>query len=483
MKLGTPLFILLLLCGSISAQSSGQAKERTDEETVKSIYDEALSNAEAYDNLRILCKTIGGRLAGSPEAAKSVQWGKEVMEKMGLDSVYLQECMVPHWVRGETEFGAIHTRLMAGRHEVPICALGNSVGTGPNGVRAKVIEVTSLDQLEELGEDKVKGKIVFYNRPMDPTHVNTFHAYGGCVDQRSQGAIEAARLGAVGTVVRSMNLRLDDFPHTGSLKYADSVPKIPACAISTNGAEILSRMIKRDKDLEFYFRQTCEMLPDEKSHNVIGEIRGSTYPDEVIVVGGHLDSWDLGEGAHDDGAGIVQSMEVLRILKSTGLQPKRTIRCILYMNEENGMRGGLKYGEYAATANEKHIAALESDRGGFTPRGFTVEGSGEHFEHIKAWQPILEPYGIYEIKEGYGGVDISTLRPLGTVLIGFYPDSQRYFDHHHSENDNFEGVHERELQMGAASMAALVWLISEKGVVARENPEEPIHKNVPKGKD
>ncbi len=465
------LFIFLIssaICFRFFAQSSGEVKKMTDEETIRAIYDEALVHGEAYANLRILCKTIGGRIAGSPEAEKAVQWGKEVLQKINPDSVFLQEVEVPRWVRGETEFGAIHTRLMSGRQEVPVCALGNSTGTGANGIKAKVIEIKKLEDLEKLGEVNIKGKIVFFNRPMEPRNINTFESYGGCVDQRSMGAVEAAKFGAVGTVVRSMTLRLDDFPHTGMLRYADTVPEIPACAISTNGAELLSKLLQRDPDLEFYFRQTSEMMPDVKSYNVIGEIRGSQFPDEVIVVGGHLDSWDIGEGAHDDGAGIVQSMEVLRILKACGLQPKRTIRCILYMNEENGMRGGLKYGEYAkASSSEKHIAALESDRGGFTPRGFTVEGSGPHLEHIRAWQPMLAPYGILEIKEGGGGVDISTLRELGTVLIGFYPDSQRYFDHHHSDNDNFESVHERELQLGAASMAAVVWLLSEKGVVAR----------------
>jgi hypothetical protein len=325
-----------------------------------------------------------------------------------------------------------------------------------------VVEVKSLEEVQKLGRQNIEGRIVFYNRPMDPTLVNTGQAYGGAVDQRSRGAIEAAKYGAVGVVVRSMTLALDDHPHTGMMRYMDSVTKIPACAISTVGAVQLSEAIKLNAETKFYFRQTSEMLPDVPSYNVIGEIRGSMYPEEVIVVGGHLDSWDLGDGAHDDGTGVVQSIEILRLMKAAGIQPKRTIRVVLFMNEENGVRGGNKYAEAALRGKERHIAAMESDGGGFTPRGFAVDGPG--LARLREWTGLLMPYGISEITEGHTGTDIEPLKPTGATLIGYRCDSQRYFDIHHAETDTFDKVNKRELELGTASMASLIWLISEYGL-------------------
>ena len=223
-----------------------------------------------------------------------------------------------------------------------------------------------------------KGKIVFFNRPFDPTQLNTFAAYGGAVDQRAYGASEAAKFGAVGVLVRSMASGLDDVPHTGGLAYKEGIDKIPAVAISTNDAETLSGLLKQGS-VTVYMKTSCRFFEDKLSYNVIGEIRGGEIPEEIVLVGGHLDSWDVGEGAHDDGTGCVQSMEVLHLIKLLGYRPKRTIRCVLFMNEENGLRGGRVYAEKAKENNESHLAAIESDRGGFTPRGFTVDGDKEVF--------------------------------------------------------------------------------------------------------
>ena len=316
-----------------------------------------------------------------------------------------------------------------------------------------------------MGRKNIEGKIVFYNRPMNPLLINTFHAYGGCVDQRSKGAIEAAKYGAAAVVVRSMNLRSDDYPHTGSMRYDEEVPKIPAAAISTNAATLLSKMVDRNKKVSFTLNMNCKTLPDTLSHNVIGEIKGSLYPDEIIVVGGHLDSWDLGQGAHDDGAGCVQSMDVLNIFKLMGHKPERTIRCVLFMNEENGIKGALKYAEIAKDKNEKHIIAIESDNGGFSPRGFRIDGvenvKQELLRMIKEWSDLFEPYNLHKFEYGYSGVDVGRLKDQNVGLIGLSPDTQRYFDHHHAASDNIDAVNKRELELGTGSITSLVYLLSK----------------------
>ena len=370
--------------------------------------------------------------------------------------------LVPHWVRGQKEVGRIISKKV-GTVDVNVCALGGSIGTGPSGISAGIIEVKSFDELKMLGTG-VKGKIVFFNRPMNPTQVQTFTAYGGAVEQRANGAAEAAKLGAVAALVRSMGSNLEDYPHTGSMRYAPNVTKIPALAISTKHAALLSRLLKDDKDVQVYLENHSVTLEDAPSFNVVGEIRGSEYPDEIIVVGGHLDSWDMGQGAHDDGAGCVQSIEVLRLFKQLGYKPKRTIRAVMFMNEENGLRGGLKYAELAAKNKEKHVAAIESDRGGFVPRGFTVPTDASAKAKVRSWKPLLEPYGLTDFSSEGGGADIGPLANQGVPLIGFLPDSQRYFDYHHTAEDTIDKVNKRELELGAASMAALVYLIDQYGL-------------------
>jgi hypothetical protein len=439
-----------------------QAQSQKDE--VRKIFDEALANGQSYAMLEYLSLGIGNRLSGSPQAAAAVEYTRERMEALRFDSVYLQEVMVPHWIRGHKEVGRMVNSVTYGSKELSVTALGNAVGTGPDGVLAEVVEVQNFNQLDSLGKEKLEGKIVFYNRPMDPKHISAFQAYGGAVNQRVGGASRAAKYGAVGVVARSMTLALDDIPHTGTLVYEEDIPKIPAVAISTIGAEILSSELKRSDKLKFYLETHCEMLPDALSYNVIGEIKGSEFPDEYIVVGGHLDSWDVGDGSHDDGAGCVQSIEVLRIFKALGIHPKRTIRAVMFMNEENGSRGGKEYARAARENGEKHLAALESDAGGFTPRGFGVQCSNEVFSKIMEWADILNAYDLRKIVRGGGGADIGPLKEQGTVLIGFLPDSQRYFDYHHSEADTFDKVNRRELELGAAAMASLIYLIDQNGL-------------------
>ena len=426
---------------------------------IDKIYDEALSNGKSYEWLDYLSNQIGGRLSGSINYERSVKWGKEQLDLLKIDSVWLQPVMVPKWVRGAPEYAHIETRP-GNNISVPIVALGGSISTPSIGISANVIEVKSFKELRDIGRDSVSGKIVFFNRPMDVTLINTFQAYGGSVNQRTQGAVQAAKLGAVGVIVRSMTTTLDNYPHTGSMYYEglSLSQRIPAAAISTNGAELLSSMLSLNPKIRFFFRQNSRNFPDVLTHTVIGEIKGSEKPDEIIVVGGHLDSWDLGDGSHDDGAGIVQSMEVLRIFKSLKYIPKRTIRVVLFANEENGLRGGNKYAEVAKLKNEKHFFAIESDAGGFTPRGISFDTSEKEFESLKKFEEYFNYYGV-SFLQGGSGADIGPLKDGNTILAGLRPDPHRYFDYHHAASDTFDKINKRELELGAAAMASIIYLM------------------------
>ena len=442
---------------------AGFSQQSTDSAMFKNISDEIFLNGTAYSNLRFLCKKVGSRLSGSAGAAKAVVETARMLREAGADTVFLQPCMVPHWVRGEKEVGKA---LLNDGKSFPlnIVSLGNAVGTPSAGITAQVVEVKNFKELEALGPDAVKGKIVFYNFRMDPRFINTFKAYGEAGAYRGQGPSRAASMGAVGVIVRTLSPVLDDNPHTGATRYDEDKPKIPAVAISTNGAVELSNAITSGKVKSIYFKTNCQMLPDEPSFNVVGEIKGAEFPDEVITVGGHLDSWDLAEGAHDDGTGCVQSIEIIRVMKALGVKPKRTIRAVMFMNEENGLRGGTAYAEAAKKENKKFIMAMESDAGGFTPRGFGFTMHPSQKEKLLSWKPLFIPYTATEFTEGGGGADIGPLRALGTAMIGLNPDTQRYMDLHHAKTDVFEAVSERELNLGAVVMANLVYLVSQYGL-------------------
>ena len=452
--------LLLLL------QSTLSFSQNNDEKMLKQIYDSALTHSKCYSWLDYLSNKIGSRLSGSAGAQKGVEYVKAQLETLGLDRVYLQEVMVPKWVRGDKETAYIMDNNQ--KINLPVCALGGSVATPTAGITSEIIEVHSLKELAELGTDKIKGKIVFYNRPMDATQIETMNAYGGAVDQRYYGAKEASKFGAVATIVRSMNLRLDDYPHTGAQSYGDISKSqyIPAAAISTNAAELLSQKLKTNPKLKFYLKQSCQQLDDVLSYNVIGEIKGSEHPENIMLVGGHLDSWDLADGAQDDGAGVVQSMEVINIFKNIGYKPKNTLRVVLFMNEENGGRGGKKYEELSKQNKENPVFALESDSGGFSPRGFSIEADEANFNKIVSWKNIFQPYMIHSFEKGHSGSDIEPLS-ASSVLVkaGLNPDSQRYFDYHHAANDKFDAVDKRELELGAATMASLLYLMDQNGVI------------------
>ena len=451
------LFLFLLInCNLISSQ---------DEIIIKNIFDAGFTKSKAYSWLDYLSNQIGGRLSGSFEAELAVKWSKKELDKLNFDKVWLQPVMVPRWVRGPKEFALIETEPGV-TFNVPVAALGGSVATPSVGIKSNVIELQSIAELEILGKENIDGKIVFFNRPMDPKFVTTFTAYGTAVDQRALGALEASKYGAIGVIVRSMTLRNDDFPHTGGLTYG-ALPvseRIPAAAISTNAADKLSSLLKIKPDLKFLLRQQCKQLPDAQSYNVIAEKRGSTYPEEVILIGGHLDSWDIGDGSHDDGAGVVHSMDLINLFNEIDYKPKRTIRVVLFMNEENGLRGSLKYKEIADREGVDHIFAIESDAGGFRPLGFSFTCNDSNFLRILEWKKLFAPYFINVFIKGGSGADISNLRKDNNVLSGLRPNSQRYFDYHHTEIDTFDAINKRELEMGSSAIASLVYLFDNYGL-------------------
>ena len=430
---------------------------------ISRIADQIMINGKAYDDLHTLTKTVGARLTASPGFYKAIAWGQKVLQDAGADKVYLQECTVPHWVRG----GKDEARYFAGSDTkgktLDVLALGNSNGTGSKGVTAPVMVVNSFDELESR-KDEVKGKIVFYNYKFNPRFIPTFQSYGDAVRYRGQGASRAAKYGAVAVLVRSMTHSTDNNPHTGAMMYNDSFPKIPALAVGIQDADRLADVIRGSKQVKLYLKSNAKMLADTVGSNVIGELRGSEFPDQVILVGGHLDSWDPAEGAHDDGAGCVHSIEVLRTLKAIGYKPKHTIRVVLFANEENGTRGGIKYADEAKSKNEQHIFALESDEGGFTPRGFSFTMSKEKMDKVRPWLPLFAPYYVFQFTEGGGGSDIGPLNRNGVPVAGFQPDSQRYFDIHHSRADVFEAVNKRELELGALNITALIYMVDKYGL-------------------
>ena len=477
------IFFLVLMAGAgpafaqtsgAASASGGMAPTAEDSLLIRRLADTILTDGRTYGNLKLLTKGVGARLSGSAGYYKAEKWGQQVLQEANADKVWLQECMVPHWVRGgkdDAGWMAPGPSVSAGkgpgltaRVNLDVLALGNSQGTDGKTIKAPVVLIHNFDELERR-KDELKGKIVFYNYPFNPTFVETFQAYSDAVRYRGAGASRAAKYGAVGVLVRSMSSSIDNVPHTGALSYNDSFPKIPAFAVGLRDADALAAQVEQHGGATVSMRSNAHMLPDTAAHNVIGELKGTEFPNEYITVGGHLDSWDPAEGAMDDGAGCVQSIEVLRALKAIGYKPRHTIRAVLFANEENGGRGGRKYAEAAKEAGEKHILGLESDNGGFTPRGFTLSLSDAQLAAIQPWVRLLRPYGVYELEKGGGGSDVNPMgRTLGATVGELRPDSQRYFEYHHARTDVLENVNKRELELGALNMAALIYLVDKYGL-------------------
>lgn len=440
------------------------AQSNADSVYIKKISDEIMRNGKAHDLLRELTKGIGGRLAGSVQYTKAVQWGEASLKKLGADKVFLQECMMPNWKRGGKDLAAVV--LQNGKktnRSLDVLALGNSLGTGGKPLVAEVVAVQDFDEMEAK-KDQLKGKIVYFNNKFNPTNIQTFKSYGEAGQYRRSGPSRAAKYGAVGVMIRSLTEATDNNPHTGTTGYDEAFPKIPAIALGNYDADYIWS-ITRNSNIKVSMTTNGSFGPDVVGHSVVAELTGTEFPNEYITVGGHLDSWDVNEGAHDDGAGIVQTIEIMRTLKALGYKPKRTLRFVLFANEENGMRGGNKYAEEAKKNNEKHVFALESDAGGFTPRGFGFTVSPAQLTKIQNWLPLLKPYGTEFLQAGGGGADIGPLnKTFGTPIAGLMPDSQRYFDIHHARSDVFENVNKRELHLGAVNMAALIYLVDQYGL-------------------
>lgn len=429
---------------------------------MRKIADEILLHGTCYDNLRVLCKSVGHRISGSPAAAKAVSWGEKAMKEAGADKVWLQAADVPYWYRGKE---SLYLKMGKEYKKVRALSLGNSQGTSGRPLEAQVVMVHNFDEFKALPDSKVKGKIIFFDYRFRQDFVFTFHGYGDAVKYRWASPSVAAKKGAAGVIIRSMSTGMDDFPHTGGMHYNDSFLKIPEMALGNITADQLEQACEKGEVMA-RMNSECHMMPAlVHSYNVIGEIKGTETPERIITVGGHLDSWDVGEGASDDGAGCVQSIEVIRAFKALGVKPKCTIRAVLFMNEENGNKGGEAYADSAKARSEHHILAVESDAGGFSPRGIGMEMPTEMKQRILKYKNLFLDYGVYDFSLEEGGTDISPLKKkLDVPLVGLIPDSQRYFDLHHTDNDVFEQVNHRELKLGAAVMAQLIYLVSENGL-------------------
>ncbi|MFC1724596.1 M20/M25/M40 family metallo-hydrolase [candidate division KSB1 bacterium] len=457
------LIIIFLILFPVENSFSQTDQQKRDEynKTADLIVKRALEDEKGYKLLAELCK-IGPRLNGSKGYEKALIWAKGIMEKMELTDIKLQPVMVPHWERGNTEIAEITVSSRFKGKFLSIAALGGSIGTPAEGITGEVIEVKSFEELREVGS-KAVGKIIFFNRPVNKGLINTFSGYGGAVDQRIQGAVEAAKAGGIASVVRSVTTKHDNVPHLGMMRYQDGIRKIPSVSIGLVDADFLSEALKDDPALKLSVKLSCENHPDVESYNLMGDLKGYEKPDEIIVVGGHFDAWDKGDGAHDDGGGCIQALEIIDLFQRLGIKPKRTIRCVFFVNEEQGGSGSVAYGEYARNSKEIHYAAVESDRGVFTPRGFVVESQPDVLIKIQSWLPVLKKAHIEWVLRGGSGPDINKIRNA-KALAGFVPDDERYFDLHHSANDLYSEVHPREMELGAAAMAVLVFLISEEGL-------------------
>lgn len=453
--LATLIFVFSFI--SLKAQNEDDSQDAT---IIRSIYNDALVRQQGYKWLKQLTE-IGPRLSGSAEADASVNHFKKVCDSMGFNT-WFQAVKVPVWKRGETATCSFSwSDQPDSKTELAITALGGSIATPENGIKAQVVEITDFNQLDSLD---LNGKIAFYNIPMNPIYISTFYAYGNAGKQRWAGAIEASKRGAVASINRSLSSSINNYPHTGSMSYKGADKKIPAASISTLASENLSKALQKDPNLWLEFTIDCEPQDSAISYNLIAEQKGKDKPDEIILVGGHIDSWDLGTGAHDDGAGCIHSLEAAYLLKNQNVQLKRTLRVVFFINEEFGLAGAKAYAKESTAQELNHIIAIESDGGGFSPRGIGITASESKLEKIRSFRTLMEPYGIYQFAKGGGGADIGPLKRDNNILIGLRPDSHRYFEVHHTKTDILENVNARELEIGSATIASIIYLLDKYDV-------------------
>jgi len=444
------IILPLFLGGFLFAQNT-----KSDSIQFRKISDEVLNNGTAYHNLWELTKKIGHRLSGSDAYEKSTDWAVQKLKEAGADKVWKQEVMIPVWERGKE---SLQIQGKDGKWKsIKMLSLGNSEGTKGKDLTGEIIVVKTIEEFNQLPDSFVKDKIILFNYPFRQDFIYTMAGYSDASKYRRITPSLVAKKGGKAVIVRSLSTAFDDVPHTGATKYEDGIQKIPAIAIGPKTANELELLIKKGK-ITAKINSNCGMKGEKLSYNVIGEITGKK-DNRIIVAGGHLDSWDVGEGAHDDGAGIVQSIEILRTFKKLGISNNHTIRVVCFANEENGTKGGITYAEQAKKNNENHLFAIESDSGGFSPRGISLEMDEAKRKQIQSWSALFLPYGVYDFSYTHSGSDIEPLKNNGTALAGLIPDSNRYFDLHHAETDTFEQVNRRELLLGASTMAQIIYLI------------------------
>ncbi len=453
------LAVVVLIVGARPPAASGQIGDA--KAVVDRLREAGLASERAYELLRRIT-SVGPRLTGSSQAAAAVDLSRALMEELGLAKVHTEAVEVGHWSRGRIAEASIVAASSRAAVPLAACALGGSVGTPSSGLTAPVVEVRSVAEVASRG-DSIRGKIVFYNRPMDRRNADSFAAYGGAADQRVAGASAAAKLGAVAVLVRSLTFREDDNPHTGMLRYEAGVPAIPAAAISTIAADRLSETLAREKTAAVRLRLDCGDLGRVVSANVVGEITGSELPAEIVLLGGHLDSWDLAVGAHDDGAGCAAALEAVALLHDLGLRPRRTVRAVFFMDEEFGGTGGRAYAAAPQRKGERHLVAAESDRGGFAPVGLAFGRDARDLERVARYADLLKPFGISFMAPGGGGVDVGPLVTAGSLPAAVLVNAQTYFDVHHSGLDGLASVEPRELELQAVILAALAYVLAQEG--------------------
>jgi carboxypeptidase Q len=430
-------------------------------QAARRILDATLSGNEAYKKLEALCDDIGHRLSGSPQLERAVNWAADALRKDGQENVRLEPVMVTHWVRGEESLAMCEPRVQ----RLAMLGLGGSVGTPPEGITAPVISVRDEVELIALGKGAA-GKIVLFDHPMQPYDPERGSGYGKAARYRTRGARMAAKYGAVACLVRSATARSLRSPHTGAMGYGDAENKIPAAAISIEDAAMISRLQARGLEVVVTLKMEARTLEPGRSANVIGELRGRTRPEEIVVIGGHIDSWDVRQGAHDDGGGCVMAMEAINVLRHLNMIPQRTIRVVLWTNEENGIAGGKQYAHDHRDELPNHVAAIESDSGAFRPIGYSLHCEGQERQKIAEEQmreilSLLAPIGATEVTMGYGGPDIGPMGPAGVILLGHRVDTSQYFDYHHSRADTLDKVDPEELSQNVAVMATVAYILAD----------------------
>jgi carboxypeptidase Q len=444
LSLAACLLPLILVAPSLRGQSVADRYR----DVATRIIARATRDSAAWKRLAVMTETFGNRLSGSESLENALDWVLAEMKKDGLDNVHGEPAMVPHWVRG-----AESAELMEPRHQnLPMLGLGGSIATPPGGITGEIMVVNSFDDLHARAA-AAKGRIVLFNVP--------FTNYGQTVAYRTNGAVEAARAGAIASLIRSVTPYSQRTPHTGAMRYDSSVTRIPHAAITVEDADMIQRMSERGQKVVVKLVMSARTLPDAPSKNVMGELRGSQQPDEVVVLSGHMDSWDVGRGAMDDGGGVVVSLEALRVLKDLGLRPRRTIRVVGWTNEENGARGGNAYRDAHATQADRHVLLVESDGGVFKPEGFGFSGSDSAFAIVSQIGTLLEGIGAAKITKGGGGTDIEPMMERGVPGAGLAVDGSRYFWYHHSEADTIDKLDPRDMGLCVAAMAILAYVVAD----------------------